>query len=141
MDSQHGRVRSVAAPVILCVLGAVCSFPKASAQAQESAGSGNDKDIDFTPQPGLVWSCTIADGCTSSPNVYTENDTAAWELKATDYAESCDTFDSDYDTLFPDGFYAAVCSHYFVCSARQFASLLVYNAVRLVRAVGRCILL
>lgn len=140
MDSLHGRVRSGAAPVILCVLGAVCSFTQASADAQQSAGPGNDKDIDFTPQPGLVWSCTTAHGCKSSPNIYTENDTAAWELKATDYAESCDTFDYDYDTAFPDGFYAAVRSQQFVCNACQFSSLVVHSAVRLARAVGRCII-
>lgn len=109
MDKPNGqsRVRSLPGPVILCVLGAVCTFPCAYAQAQQSAAPGNDKDIDFTPQAGKVWSCTI-DGCTSNPNIYTDQDIAAWDLKAADYAESCETFDYDYNTAFEDGFYAAV---------------------------------
>lgn len=120
MDPHHSRLRSLAAPVILCVVGAVCSFPKASAQQQQAAASAapvGPFDIDFTPQPGNVWSCT-GDGCTSNPNIYTDGDTAAWELKASDYAESCQTFDYDYDTAFPDGLYAAVRAINVVCRSR-----------------------
>eukprot|EP00892_Ulva_mutabilis_P001944 jgi/Ulvmu1/11750/UM008_0164.1 len=106
-EAAQGRIRSGPSQVILCVLGAVCSLPSASAEAQQSAAPAND--IDFTPQPGNVWSCT-AQGCSSSPNIYTDQDIAAWELKDTDYAESCETFDYDYDTAFEDGFYAAACS-------------------------------